>query len=225
MIGTVALMDALQFQPTPFVRSAMALARKLPDDVGLQHGATVYLDEGRNIHAETFSGGWLVMLDCDQTFHWNIVERLVASADAIGADVLTGVYYRRMIPYWPVLYRHTGGSGADFKVDQYCEARSEEPFRVGAAGAGCLFIRRSVFTRIREELNERPFDFIKREDGSRMGEDFAFFARCHALGIDCWCDPTIRTNHLMTCEVLPMHVPENADPDQPAWPAEIGAHV
>ncbi|MHC5059240.1 MAG: hypothetical protein ACYTKD_31690, partial [Planctomycetota bacterium] len=161
-----------------------------------------------------------IQLDTDQTFHYNLVDRLVQSAYSLGADVLTGVYYRRMVPYWPLLHWWSD----EGKLEQYQEVPSEEPFPIGAAGAGCLFVRRSVFDLIRSELGVRPFDMIHRDGERRVGEDMSFFCRLRELELKghdlrAMCDPNIRTNHIMITEVLPMHAPEQAGQYE-AWPVQ-----
>lgn len=220
--GSVALMDALPWQHTEFMRCALDLARKLPENVSLLHASTNYHDEARNMFAESFEGDWLLMLDTDQGFHWNLVERIVAAADRIGADVLTGVYYRRMRPYWPLLYWHD----REGNRRQYQELPGEEPFIVEACGAGCLFVRRRVFERLAEAFPaSRPFDFIYPPGESRIAEDLSFCLRCLQAEIEVWCDPVLRTNHLTWFAVLPMMDREKVlaagGIEEPGWPEQL----
>lgn len=52
-------------------------------------------------------------------------------------------------------------------------------------------VRRSVFSRIKTELGEDPFDRKKP-----LGEDMSFFKRCELLGIKVYCDARIEFPHL-----------------------------
>jgi hypothetical protein len=60
-----------------------------------------------------------------------------------------------------------------------------------SAGAGCLWVRRSVYDRIRAELNEQPFTRI-----NGMGEDHSFFLRLHKLGIKAVAALKVECHHL-----------------------------
>ena len=62
---------------------------------------------------------------------------------------------------------------------------------IGATGAGCLFVRRSVFDRIARECPDQPFTrFVG------YSEDHSFFRRCHELGIQTYLAPKIQCHHL-----------------------------
>jgi hypothetical protein len=71
--------------------------------------------------------------------------------------------------------------------------RSATAIEVCAAGAGCLWVKRTVFDRIQKELKEKPFD---RRGG--MGEDHSFFRRLHELegDVKVVCNPRIECHHL-----------------------------
>lgn len=235
--GTIALRDGTPWQHTEFMRCMIDLARKLPSDVGIIHAPMNDADEARNVFAETFEGDWLLQLDTDQAFHWNLVERVLESAEALDAEVLTGLYYRRLRPYWPMIYYYESVAMGDedhgrIRRKQYREVPQQEPFTVGACGAGCLFTRRSALEKVAAACPEsRPFDFIYEPGERRLGEDFSFSLRCLYAGVDIWCDPRIRVNHLTWFSVLPMMDREVAEAGgvdlsaEPAWPVELEVPV
>ena len=61
------------------------------------------------------------------------------------------------------------------------------------AGAGCLFVRRGVYDRIRSELKCEPFDIEHP-----FGEDLSFFRRLKKLGVKVACDFRVECPHLAT---------------------------
>lgn len=150
--------------------------------------ATVsYHSFARNNLSDKMRGDWLLMLDMDHQFEPDLAARLLNMANWHGLDVLTGLYVYKQAPHNPVLFTRRGD-----KVEYLGDwDKSAQVFEVGAAGAGCLFVRRSVFARIRAELDENPFEIRKC-----FSEDNSFFDRCHELGIKTWCCPMIESPHL-----------------------------
>ncbi len=210
--GTVFLRDALPFQRRPFYVSALAMARALPPEATILHADSNYHHENLNIAAACFVGEWLLCLDTDQAFGASLPQQMWESAERAGADVLTGLVYRRQEPYWPLAYwRDPKG-----KMQRYRDLPQDDaPFLVGSAGAGVLFVRRRVFEAMKAKWpEEQPFDYRS----PLKGEDHAFFSRCYDLGIGCWCDPEIVTRHLMDFQVTPVLDPEHNGGRYKAWP-------
>lgn len=144
-------------------------------------------DAARNILAESMRGQWLLQLDCDHSFDPDILARLMRVADETGADVVTGLYYMRHAPFAPVLYRQTERG----LVQLGDWDRSVSAMEVDSAGGGCLWVKRSVFDRIRDELGEQPFERVQG-----MGEDHSFFLRLKKLGVKAVCATNVECHHL-----------------------------
>ena len=68
--------------------------------------------------------------------------------------------------------------------------------RIASAGAGVLWVRRSVFDRIAAELHEGPFD---RRLG--LSEDHSFFERLGDLEIPAYLAPQVEAEHLQVTAV------------------------
>lgn len=165
-------------------------------------------DVARNMIVETMRGDWVLMLDSDHSFEPDLVARLMLVSEQCEADVVVGMYQFKFAPYVPVVYMLRGEAIvplADW--DERITALD-----VAAAGAGCLWVKRSVFDRIEAELKEKPFDRI-----SGQGEDISFFARLRKLNIKAVCNPQVECNHLEVRPVSLKHYDrqsvEIADPE------------
>lgn len=146
----------------------------------------------RNELVKKMQGDWLLQLDNDETFDPDLVMRMLQLFESQQLDVLTGIYHFKQKPYNPVLFQYVEGQyRAMINWDNKEEVRL---MPVGAAGGGCLLVRRSVFDRIRKEQGAFPFDTCP----PYATDDFNFFERCRRLGIKCWCAPQIEAQHLLT---------------------------
>jgi len=195
-IGTVAYMGGLPALLEPFCWSWGQMiqynAEFLCDDKHYVHYNKTSIslhDAARNQLAKTFLGDWIVMLDTDHAFEPDIVHRMLNIADAIKADVLSGIYQFKAPPYSPVVYAWD----EDFDLPAPIADWSQEAdvLEVQSVGAGCLFIRRGVLDRILNELKEEPFTRTYP-----LGEDHSFCKRCKQLGISIWLAPNIHSKHL-----------------------------
>lgn len=144
----------------------------------------------RNQLAERMLGEFILMLDTDHEPEPDTLVRMWDRMQMHDLDVLCGVYQFKKEPYPPVIF------GEDDKGQFQLLGAWDEALplqTVSAAGGGCLMVRRRVFNRIREELNEQPFDVI-----GQSGEDMAFFTRLKKLGIKPYMDARIECPHLVT---------------------------
>lgn len=87
-----------------------------------------------------------------------------------------------------------------------------DPFVVDASGAGCLLIRRDVFT----TLGWPWFKWVQQADGHQTGEDIYFGDCCRRHGIPIVADPTVLCRHYKTLDLLTlMLLKEKRIPDVP----------
>lgn len=194
-IGTIGFLGGIMSLPTPFVWSwgnmllhTQSMCR--PGDYinpdCARHGLH---DFARNELVSRMLGDWLLMLDTDTTFEADFAARLIATMHRNNVDVLTGIYSVKSPPYSPVLWMFNLENDMPERIGDW--DWNSEIFPVGAAGGGCLLVRRRVFDRIRTELKEQPFDRI-----GVKGEDFSFFRRLQKLGIQAWCAWKVEMVHL-----------------------------
>jgi GT2 family glycosyltransferase len=155
-------------------------------------------DTARNHLADSMRGDWLLMLDTDLEFEPDLCARMVRVMMQYDLDVVTGIYCFKSYPYGPILYYWNEETERTEPISDWEKTGTQELFEIGAAGGGCLLIRRRVFDRIKAELGERPFDRVpaKNWKGATHGEDHSFFRRLRSLDIKAWCAWKIHAYHL-----------------------------
>lgn len=172
----------------------------------------VLIEDARNTLAETFLKSpveWLFWMDSDMIFPPDTLVKLFDVAEKKNAKMVTGIYYQRKGSYYPCLWSRgdelddgtkTALESPKGKLNKYLgtflipHPDKKEPFKVHAAGFGCVLIHRSVF-----EIMKRPwFQFVK----GTCSEDFYFFVNAHELGFELWVEPTIDLGHLGDSPVI-----------------------
>jgi Glycosyl transferase family 2 len=216
-IGTISYMGGVMSVPETFAW-AWAEMRQFSAEALCQLGQYVHADRAtvslhsaaRNYLAGSMRGDWLLMLDTDLDFEADLCARMVQTMNTYSIDVLTGVYCFKNPPNTPVLYLWNEETEKAENIGSIENDGGPRIFQIGAAGGGCLMIRRRVFDRIREELGEQPFDHVpnKHIKGATMGEDHSFFHRCRLLGIKAYCAWDIHALHLRNHGVDPDFRPQ-----------------
>lgn len=210
-IGTVAYLGGLPSVLEAFTWSWGQMvaynAEFLADSKKYVHYArSTFSDHGpaRNSLVTAFLGDWLVQLDTDHMFDPDIVGRLLRLANKYEIDVLSGLYQLKNPPHLPVLYQWVSGDkGKTFGLQPIAQWKAQPDFegraelmRIGSAGGGCLFVRRSVFDRISRKYNCGPFDKV-----GVFSEDHSFFHRLRELEIPAYAAMNVHCNHLRVAPV------------------------
>ena len=197
VIGTIAYMGGVMSIPEAFMFSLIQMIQynneficQPNQQIWYTKAISSYHSTARNDIADHFKGDWVLFLDTDHSFDPDFLARmlnLIKRCD-FPIDVLTGLYQYKHSPYLPAIYTHNKKHKQFSIIAKWQDA---EIFPIDSAGAGCLFVRRSVFDRIRLELHEEPFNIIQSSS-----EDVSFFRRCQKLGIKAYCAPHIESHHL-----------------------------
>ncbi len=173
-------------------------------DIGVTHRQMI--DDARNGLVEGFLASdteWLFWMDSDMTFPKDTLVELFNVAEQKNAKMVTGIYYQRKGLNFPVLWSRgvpteTGVlSGMETKKAEYNKyvgsftfphPDKQEPFKVHAAGFGCVLVHRSVF-----EVLDRPwFKFLP----GTCSEDFYFFVNAQEAGFELWAAPRPELGHI-----------------------------
>lgn len=194
-IGTIAYMGGVMSLPEPFVWSWSQMLEYNQDYLAspahsiYYYRATVsYHVYARNNIVDQMKGDWVLMLDTDISFEPDLAVRMITCMEKHKIDVLSGVYNFKSPPHAPLLFLFHK-SGRIVPLGDWTP--NAEIYEMGSAGAGCLMVRKKVFDRIKEKLNEGPFDVTHP-----MSEDHSFFDRLRRLKIKAYFNPNIEVHHL-----------------------------
>ena len=108
-----------------------------------------------------------------------------------GKDFVTGLYFRRRMPFTPVLFKklgHVGGVAGDH--ENYNDYPRDSVFEVEGCGFGCVMTSVAMIEDVL--LNYQTWF----EPKNNLGEDLAFCARARELGYKIFCDSTIKCGHI-----------------------------
>ena len=176
--------------PAPFCNS-LALLRKVGDcTLMMKSGSLIYTSRNALATAAIQTDTDLVFwLDSDMVFQPDILERMVDTLQKNNLDILTGLYFRRVPPYSPVLLDklEIDGVACDFTEWKHIP---NDLFEVGACGFGCVLMKTDVFFDVQSKYGNM-FAPI-----GNNGEDVAFCWRARQCGYKIFCDPSLICGHV-----------------------------
>ena len=188
----VPCMDQL---PAQFAHSLATLTSYGIEDVQISVwfnlGSLIYTSRDQIAKRALSDEADLVMwFDSDMVFNPDTLTRMLKFIDA-GADIVTGVYYRRTPPFTPTIFKTMDidpetGAAEWTPFDEI----PTEPFEVAACGFGCVLMRTEVFVAVFAK-----FGYMFTPIGN-VGEDIAFSWRARQVGYKIIADPSIKLGHV-----------------------------
>jgi GT2 family glycosyltransferase len=168
----------------------------------IQKGWLLYYRTGFNItvHRNEFAMEllrtgieYLVMLDADHAHPDNIVERLLTLAlQDKEKKIISGLNYRRGVPYEPMAYVRKGEKLYRYEGD----FDGESLYSVDAVATCSMLVHRSVFETLAapwfSENYERCLEHVF------SGEDIYFCKKAKAAGFKIWVDSSLTSPHRAT---------------------------
>lgn len=189
---TLIAVPCFDHVPALFCNSLSMLQRVGECLQAMQPGSLVYTS--RNMlgsHAAQIGADFILWLDSDMVFPPDTMQRLFDSMEKTGADIITGLYFRRVPPYSPVLFSeldiHSAEETASYKEVDDIPAG---PFEVAACGFGCVLMKTDVIRAVQLEYGN-----LFAPIGNN-GEDVAFCWRARQCGYKIICDPSIECAHV-----------------------------
>lgn len=188
----VPCMDQL---PAQFAHSLASLTSYGIEDVQISVwfnlGSLIYTSRDQIAKRALSDEADLVMwFDSDMVFNPDTLIRMLKLIDA-GADIVTGVYYRRTPPFSPTIFK-TMEIDYEKQTAEWTEFDEipAEPFEVAACGFGCVLMRTEVFVAVFAK-----FGYMFTPIGN-VGEDIAFCWRARQVGYKVIADPSIKLGHV-----------------------------
>ena len=175
--------------PVQFCQS-LAVMNKVGDECGIafQVGSLIYTSRNKlAMMAIEKECDYVLWLDSDMVFPNDVLERLLELKGK--GDIITGVYYRRVEPYHPVLFKNLEIDDDKCVCDDEYDVK-DEPFEVAACGFGCVLTPTSVLI----DVLARYGDLFSPIAG--IGEDLSFCWRARQCGYRIIADPTFYLGHI-----------------------------
>ena len=191
---TLIAIPSMDMVPARFAQS-LSMLHKDPDDecqIAFQIGSLVY--NARNSLANIaiqLECDRVLWLDSDMVFSSDILGTLSHTMKETNADIVTGLYFRRVPPYTPVLYKTLEQvNELSAKYEELKELPEERTFEVAGCGFGCVLMGTDVFL----SLDSKFGQLFNPTPG--MGEDLSFCWRARQCGYKIICDQSVQLGHV-----------------------------
>lgn len=176
--------------PAQFTASLAMLRKTEETSVAFEISSLVYT--ARNNLATSaikHDVDYVLWLDSDMQFGPDTLERLYADYKAGKGDIISGLYFRRVAPFKPVLLTWLDITPeGPFTTEP--DKIPDEIFEVQGCGFGCVFMPTDVLLDVMGKFGN-PFDPIQG-----VGEDLSFCWRARQCGYKIVCDPAIELGHV-----------------------------
>lgn len=176
--------------PVPFCYSLASLEKIGECTLAMKTGALIYTS--RNDIAATAlktECDYVMWFDSDMKFEPDTLKRMMNTLQENDLDILTGLYFRRVAPYSPVLFDRLDIEGDRCFWSEFKNI-PDKIFEVGACGFGCVLMKTDVFIDVQARFHNMFAPIANN------GEDLAFCWRARQCGYKIYCDPNIICGHV-----------------------------
>ena len=189
---TLIAIPCMDQVPAQFA-NCLAMLQKVGDcAVSFNVGSLVY--DSRDTLAKRaiqMEADYVFWLDSDMVFPTDTLVHMMDTVKEKDLDFLTGMYFRRVQPFTPTLFRKLVRQqpGKGFRWTGF-EEIPNEIFEVEGCGFGCVLMSTSVLMDVAGKFGDM-FGPIER-----TGEDLSFCWRARECGYKLYCDPSIPLGHV-----------------------------
>ena len=177
--------------PAPFCQSLAQLKKVGECVLAMKSGSLIYTSRNSlATMAIQMDADYVFWLDSDMVFRPDTLVRMMDTVQKHDIDMLTGLYFRRVPPYSPVLFdklemrTKTVLDWSEFKTIP------EDLFEVGGCGFGCVLVNTEVLISVQGKHGNMFAPM------GNNGEDIAFCIRAKDCGYKIICDPSIICGHV-----------------------------
>lgn len=176
--------------PVQFAQSLSMLYRVGDCSVAFQVGSLIYTSRNHlaGIAIEQ-QYDYVMWFDSDMVFRPDTLQRMVEELERDNLDILTGLYFRRVYPFKPVLFSKLVPIEKGWEWEEPTEI-PDKPFELAGCGFGCVLMKTEVLMDVQSKFNDMfgPMNNI--------GEDLSFCWRATQCGYKVVCDPSIVLGHV-----------------------------
>ena len=186
---TLIAIPCMDQVPALFCKSLATLKKVGECSIAMQMGSLIYTsrnDLGAMAINNEFD--YVLWLDSDQVFDPDLLERMLKKLQEEDLDILTSVYFRRVAPYSPVLFKSLSYNNPGASWDEYGDL-PPGLFEAAGCGFGCVLMSVDVLMSVQAKFGT----MFQPLQG--LGEDLAFCWRARQCGYKIMCDPTIEVGH------------------------------
>lgn len=188
---TMIAVPCMDQVPAPFCQSLAQLQKVGECVLAMQSGSLIYTSRNSLATAAIqMEADYVFWLDSDMVFAPDTLIRMMDTLQKNKLDMLTGLYFRRVPPYTPVLFDMLNMRTPT--VLDWSEFKSipEGLFEVGGCGFGCVLMNTEIFLSVQAKHGNM---FVPMGNN---GEDIAFCIRARDCGYKIMCDPSIICGHV-----------------------------
>lgn len=194
--NTMIAIPCLDTVPTVFMERLLALHRPAGTYIVTARNSLVY--DSRNMLAEmAVQEGYdrILWIDSDMVFDGNLMLRLSKDLND-GKRFVSALCFTRKNPILPCIYSETGyrqaADGDRYETFMTCmeDYPTDKLFKVKGCGLAACMMEVSVIKEVYNKFGT-PFSPIPG-----FGEDLSFCRKCDELGIEMWCDSSIKVGHI-----------------------------
>lgn len=187
---TLIAVPCMDSVPVQFCQSLALLQKEGECYLAMKAGSLIYA--ARNDLATMAiqrDADYVFWMDSDMVFKPDTLVRMLKTIKEHDIDILTGLYFRRVPPYTPVLFDKLDIHGIECDWSEFKEI-PEGLFEVGGCGFGCVLMKTDVFFDVQSKYSTMFAPIANN------GEDIAFCWRARECGYKIWCDPSIVCGHV-----------------------------
>lgn len=176
--------------PFTFAQSLSTLEKIGECKLAMKSGSLIYTSRNSlAMMAIQMDADFVFWLDSDMVFKSDTLVRMMDTLKKNDLDILTGLYFRRVPPYSPVLFDKLEQNG---EITEFSEFNKipDELFEVGGCGFGCVLMKTDVFFDVQSKYGNMFAPM------GNNGEDVAFCIRARECGYKIYCDPSIVCGHV-----------------------------
>ena len=188
---TLIAIPSMDQVPAQFAASLAMLEKTEGTVIGFQIGSLIY--EARNELARQAikrKADYVLWLDSDMVFQPDTFTRLYNDYKAGKGDIMSGLYFRRVAPFSPVLFDKLEIE-ENRAVWTEPESIPDDVFEVGGVGFGCVFMDTGVIMDVMSKFGGAPFTPV-----GGLGEDLSFCWRARQCGYKIAVDPAVQLGHV-----------------------------
>ncbi len=176
--------------PFTFAQSLSTLEKIGECKLDMKSGSLIYTSRNSlAMRAIQMEADYVFWLDSDMVFKSDTLVRMMDTLKKNDLDILTGLYFRRVPPYSPVLFDKLEQNG---EITEFAEFNRspDERFVVGGCGFGCVLMKTDVFFDVQSKFGNMFAPM------GNNGEDVAFCIRARDCGYKIYCEPSIVCGHV-----------------------------